>query len=611
MTGSPLRRPYWITSVAFCLAGLPFVALKVRLLAARPCHPTNLGPAAPPALSRGSQRKLPAAQATVVTRPTRPAPLTLLTLSLAFSLLHVLTAAEVKRWAKRRQELGLGGYGFPWQARPPVAAQSARLGPHQGRLLGSSHTLGRARCTPREHLGPLLAHCWTRRGPAAPWCEPTCILQEGEVDASTGVGCFGRAARQQELPATALADPDSLFVSVGDTIVHFKEAWPGVRLLAHCLLGLHLPWLARCTGHSRPMHAWLCKGDGACRLILQQAVCTAQASAEQPSELGCPGWGRKRGVGRGAGARLCGWEPGLAPGHAGARGPLRQTRGGPGQAWRRQASPASAGREWGLPAFSVLGYMPVKAVMQPCAQWVQQGCAAGVASEAQAGPRLGPAGLTSVLPAGLTTRPAWSSSQGTPNPFDAAPQAQLLLAFCDALGIKTATLVGHSDGAVPVVLAAAVAARWPPQALLLSHVWTALAWLAPPAGSLAAEAGHAWGLQSVWQPAGAPACASDSAPWCRGDCSLLGQIGPIGRSRSASEAEVHAPAAAAVAARGLLHARLSVVLPAGPAQPAAARHPHAAVQQVRPSASLPRGQLAARPCAAVAALHLSSGGAPD
>ena len=68
--------------------------------------------------------------------------------------------------------------------------------------------------------------------------------------------------------------------------------------------------------------------------------------------------------------------------------------------------------------------------------------------------------------AGLTSRPAWAPSQGTPNPYDAPAQAQLLLAFCDALGIKSATLVGHSDGAVPVVLAAAAAARCAP---LLPH----------------------------------------------------------------------------------------------------------------------------------------------
>ena len=62
--------------------------------------------------------------------------------------------------------------------------------------------------------------------------------------------------------------------------------------------------------------------------------------------------------------------------------------------------------------------------------------------------------------AGLTSRPAWTPAQGSSNPYDAPAQAQLLLAFCDALGIRTATLVGHSDGAVPVVLAAAAAARY-------------------------------------------------------------------------------------------------------------------------------------------------------
>ena len=48
-------------------------------------------------------------------KPTRAAPLALFIVSVSFSLLHVLVAAEVKRWAKKRLELGLDGYGFPWQ----------------------------------------------------------------------------------------------------------------------------------------------------------------------------------------------------------------------------------------------------------------------------------------------------------------------------------------------------------------------------------------------------------------------------------------------------------------------------------------------------------------
>ena len=56
-----------------------------------------------------------AVQLAVFHNPTRAAPLALFLVSLGFSLLHVLAAAEVKRWAKKRLELGLDGYGFPWQ----------------------------------------------------------------------------------------------------------------------------------------------------------------------------------------------------------------------------------------------------------------------------------------------------------------------------------------------------------------------------------------------------------------------------------------------------------------------------------------------------------------
>lgn len=61
------------------------------------------------------------AQVAVFHRPTRPAPATLFSASLAFSLLHVLTAAEVKRWAKKRQDLGLGGTSPLWDVSPSSA----------------------------------------------------------------------------------------------------------------------------------------------------------------------------------------------------------------------------------------------------------------------------------------------------------------------------------------------------------------------------------------------------------------------------------------------------------------------------------------------------------
>ena len=60
------------------------------------------------------------AQVAVFHRATRAVPVTLFCLSLAFSLLHVLTAAEVKRWAKKRHDLGLEGYGFPWEVICPL-----------------------------------------------------------------------------------------------------------------------------------------------------------------------------------------------------------------------------------------------------------------------------------------------------------------------------------------------------------------------------------------------------------------------------------------------------------------------------------------------------------
>ena len=66
-------------------------------------------------------------QLAVFHKPTRAAPLALFLVSLGFSLLHVLAAAEVKRWAKKRLELGLDGYGFPWQVHTPSACKTAQL----------------------------------------------------------------------------------------------------------------------------------------------------------------------------------------------------------------------------------------------------------------------------------------------------------------------------------------------------------------------------------------------------------------------------------------------------------------------------------------------------
>ena len=59
---------------------------------------------------------------------------------------------------------------------------------------------------------------------------------------------------------------------------------------------------------------------------------------------------------------------------------------------------------------------------------------------------------------GLTSRPqpgAWRF--GEPSPYSQLGQAYLILQLCDALGIQQLTLVGHSDGCLPVVMAVAAA----------------------------------------------------------------------------------------------------------------------------------------------------------
>lgn len=50
--------------------------------------------------------------------PRHSAPAVLLMLmSLVFSVLHLSAAHNVVRWARRRADLGLDGFGYPWEVR--------------------------------------------------------------------------------------------------------------------------------------------------------------------------------------------------------------------------------------------------------------------------------------------------------------------------------------------------------------------------------------------------------------------------------------------------------------------------------------------------------------
>lgn len=60
---------------------------------------------------------------------------------------------------------------------------------------------------------------------------------------------------------------------------------------------------------------------------------------------------------------------------------------------------------------------------------------------------------------GLTSRPA--VIPGAPNPYSLTSQRQLIVQFCNELGIKRAVLIGHSDGCVLAMMVAAALRREP------------------------------------------------------------------------------------------------------------------------------------------------------
>ncbi len=62
---------------------------------------------------------------------------------------------------------------------------------------------------------------------------------------------------------------------------------------------------------------------------------------------------------------------------------------------------------------------------------------------------------------GLTSRPRRSEweTKGLPNPYDLHAQVDLLFAFCQELGLRSVVLVGHSDGGLLALMAAARALK--------------------------------------------------------------------------------------------------------------------------------------------------------
>ncbi|KAK9831933.1 hypothetical protein WJX81_000861 [Elliptochloris bilobata] len=141
--GRKYQRPYLYTAIVFAVIGLPFVAAKLTLLE--------------------RQRVWP------------PEAALLLAASATFSVVHVLTARGMVLWARQRYEMGLLGFGYPWER-----GEAAWL------LLGT------------------------------PWgAAPQGIKEEEDA-----------AAEDEDLPAGALADSESRFLDLGGLAVHYKEALP-------------------------------------------------------------------------------------------------------------------------------------------------------------------------------------------------------------------------------------------------------------------------------------------------------------------------------------------------------------------------------------------------
>lgn len=74
-------RPYWYTALVCAFIGYTYVGIKLCFL----------------------QRAL------------RPAPLAVVLAFLGFCTAHVLIARDVMLWARRRYEMGLIGFGYPWE----------------------------------------------------------------------------------------------------------------------------------------------------------------------------------------------------------------------------------------------------------------------------------------------------------------------------------------------------------------------------------------------------------------------------------------------------------------------------------------------------------------
>lgn len=167
--------------------------------------------------------------------------------SLAFTALHLTAAHNMVRWARNRSDMGLDGFGYPWEVRSSSAlvCSSQRVTKHfLTQLLQGSHQ-------DVWGLGMVLTPRWCCQFKI---CRISCailMLQEGE-EAWVMLGCTGglggvSAAQDvwgEDVSPRALADADSQFIGCGSMSVHVKEAAPpvsrcfvasrAVQFAAHC-----------------------------------------------------------------------------------------------------------------------------------------------------------------------------------------------------------------------------------------------------------------------------------------------------------------------------------------------------------------------------------------
>mmetsp|Transcript_535 Transcript_535/g.1611 ORF Transcript_535/g.1611 Transcript_535/m.1611 type:complete len:721 (+) Transcript_535:147-2309(+) len=148
--GAKRHKPYMWTAYAFAAVGGPFAVVKLL--------------------------------AFDFPRHSAPAVLVLLS-SLAFTGLHLAAAHNVVRWARRRADMGLDGFGYPWEE-----------GEEAWFMLG-------------------------RTGGISPPRDP----EKGD-GGSTGGGGGGEWV--DDVTPQSLADPDSRFMECGAVTVHLKEALP-------------------------------------------------------------------------------------------------------------------------------------------------------------------------------------------------------------------------------------------------------------------------------------------------------------------------------------------------------------------------------------------------